>query len=404
MKSIKFLIYFLIFGFLASCQEETIHIPISKIVVTVTMPDGIKPELKFAKRLVTLRSERMIYTATTDDNGKAEFADIIPDIYNLYASWELSGQEYVQMADTIVENKAALISGIKSKMMVFSEINIELNTDLSIKQSLLISKVYASGTRDINNARYEADPYVEIFNNSDEDQYVDGLYLALVEGDSPMGFPASLNPATLHARQVYRFPGNGTDYKILPGKSIIIANSARNHTFIAPTSVDLQNSDFEFKGVKYPNNDNVIGMIQIYTAYIAIKEINLQRGGVNSLCLFSTTDNVANYPLDYIPGKTSGNMFMRLPNTSVMDGVEILTYKTTGVDINAKRLQHFIDAGYMTISATGGLNHESVERKIDTQKSIGGRIYLIDTNNSQNDLINLTDPTPKKYDKPLLNQ
>jgi hypothetical protein len=404
MKSIKFLIYFLIFGFLASCQEETIHIPISKIVVTVTMPDGIKPELKFAKRLVTLRSERMIYTATTDDNGKAEFADIIPDIYNLYASWELSGQEYVQMADTIVENKAALISGIKSKMMVFSEINIELNTDLSIKQSLLISKVYASGTRDINNARYEADPYVEIFNNSDEDQYVDGLYLALVEGDSPMGFPASLNPATLHARQVYRFPGNGTDYKILPSKSIIIANSARNHTFIAPTSVDLQNSDFEFKGVKYPNNDDVIGMIQIYTAYIAIKEINLQRGGVNSLCLFSTTDNVANYPLDYIPGKTSGNMFMRLPNTSVMDGVEILTYKTTGVDINAKRLQHFIDAGYMTISATGGLNHESVERKVDTQKSIGGRIYLIDTNNSQNDLINLTDPTPKKYDKPLLNQ
>jgi hypothetical protein len=404
MKSIKYLCFFLILGFLASCQDETIHIPISKILVTVTMPNGIKPEVKFAKRLVTLRSERMIYTATTNDEGRAEFTDIIPDIYNVYASWELTGQEYIQIADTIVENKAALISGIKSKMMVFSDINIDLNTDLSIKQSLLISKVYASGTRDINNARYEADPYVEIFNNSDEDQYVDGLYLALVEGDSPMGFPASLNPTTLHARQVYRFPGNGTEYKILPGKSIIIANSARNHTFIAPTSVDLQNSDFEFKGVKYPNNDNVTGMIQIYTAYIAIKEINLQRGGVNSLCLFSTTDNVANYPLDYIPGKTSGNMFMRLPNTNVMDGVEIITYKTTGVDINAKRLQHFIDAGYMTISATGGLNHESVERKVDTQKSIGGRIYLIDTNNSQNDLINLTDPTPKKYDKPLLNQ
>jgi Protein of unknown function (DUF4876) len=97
-------------------------------------------------------------------------------------------------------------------------------------------------------------------------------------------------------------------------------------------------------------------------------------------------------------------MFMRLPNTNVMDGVEILTYKTTGVDINSKRLHHFIDAGYMTISSTGGLNHESVERKVDTHKSIGGRIYLIDTNNSQNDLINITDPTPKKYDKPLLNQ
>jgi len=405
MKITKYLIFLLLTGFFTSCQDETTQLTsISKIIVQVAMPDGIKPEAKFANKLVTLRSERMIYTAITNDEGKAEFADIIPDIYNVYASWELTGNEYIQIADTIVENKPALISGIKSKMMVFSEINIDLSTNLSLKQSLLISKIYASGTRDINNARYEADPYVEIFNNSDEVQYLDGLYLALVEGDSPMAFPASLNPTTLHARQVYQFPGHGTDYEVLPGKSIIICNSARNHTFVAPTSVDLQNSDFEFKGTKFPNNDNVTAMIQIYTAYIAIKEINLQLGGINSLCLFSTTEDVSKYPLDYVPGKTSGNMFKRLPATNVMDGVEILKYRTTGVDINSKRLQHFIDAGYMTISATGGLNHESVERKVDMQKSISGRIYLIDTNNSQNDLINVTDPTPKKYDKPLLNQ
>jgi hypothetical protein len=385
--------------------DETIHTSsLSKITVQVAMPDGIKPEVKFAKRLVTLRSERMVYTATTDDEGKAEFSNVIPDIYNVYASWELTGSEYIQLADTIVENKPALISGIKSKMMVFSEINIDLNTDLSLKQSLLISKVYAWGTRDINNAKYDADSYVEIFNNSDEVQYVDGLYLALLEGDSPMAFPAALNPTTLHARQVYRFPGNGTDNKILPGKSIIISNSARNHTFVAPTSVDLQNSDFEFKGTKYPNNDNVTAMIQIYSAYIAIKEINLQPGGINSLCLFSTTEDISKYPLDYVPGKTSGLMFLRLPVTNVMDGVEILKYRTTGVDINSKRLQHFIDAGYVTVSASGGLNHESVERKVDMQKSISGRTYLIDTNNSQHDLINVTDPTPKKYDKPVLNQ
>lgn len=400
---LKYIYFIFTLTLIISCQDEPGPIPISKVVVNVKMPDGIKDSIKYAGRLVTLRSERMIYTAETNAEGTAEFNNIIPDIYNIYSSWELTGDKYVEIADTIVENKSALISVIKSKVMVFSGIILDLTSDLSLKQSLLISKVYASGTRDINNAVYNADQYVEIFNNSDEDQYVDGLYLALVEGDSPMGFPASLNPSTLHARQVYRFPGNGTDYKILPGKSVIIANSARNHTFVAPTSVNLQDADFEFKGTKYPNNDNVTAMIQIYSAYIAIKEINLQPGGVNSMFLFSTKDNVANYKLEYIPGKTSGNMFMQIPVKQIFDGIELLRYRTTGVDVNSKRLQHFIDAGYMTISSTGGLNHESIERKVDTKKINSGRVYLIDTNNSQNDLINITDPTPKKYDKVMLN-
>ena len=408
MKFIKLLKYIIFLpvtlATLFSCQEEHLHSTVPKLVVSVKMPSGVKEDIKFAHRKVTLRSERMTYTSETNDQGVAEFTNIIPDIYNLYASWELTGDEYVAIADTLVESKPALIGGIKSKISVFSEQTIELPTNLSLKQSLLISKVYASGTRDINNARYDADVYVEIFNNSDEIQYLDSIYLMLVEGDSPMAFPASLNPSTLHARQVYRFPGTGKDYKILPGKSVVIANSARNHTFVAPTSVDLQNADFEFKGTKYPNNDNIPGMIQVYSAYIAIREINLQRGGINSLCLISTRDNVSNYPIDYPPGKTSGNMFMRLPSNEVFDGVEILTYKTTGVDMNSKRLQSFIDAGYMTISSSGGLNHESIERKVDIRKTTADRVYLIDTNNSQNDMINLTDPTPRKYDKALLLQ
>ena len=408
MKLFKLLKYFIILyvslAMFISCQQENLHSKVSKCVVSVIMPSGIKKEIKFAHRIVTLRSDRITYTGETNDEGVAEFTDIIPDIYNVYASWELSGDEYVAIADTLVESKPALIGGVKSKMSVFSEQSIELPTNLSLKQSLLISKVYASGTRDINNARYDADVYVEIFNNSDEIQYMDSIYLMLVEGDSPMAFPASLNPTALHARQVYRFPGTGKDYKVMPGKSIVIANSARNHTFVAPTSVDLQNADFEFKGTKYPNNDNIPGMIQVYSAYIAIREINLQRGGINSLCLISTKDNVSNYPIDYPPGKTSGNMFMRLPSSVVFDGVEILSYRTTGIDPNSKRLQNFIDAGYMNISSISGLNHESIERKVDTRKSTADRVYLIDTNNSQNDMINLTDPTPRKYDKALLNQ
>ena len=95
---------------------------------------------------------------------------------------------------------------------------------------------------------------------------------------------------------------------------------------------------------------------------------------------------------------------MRIPANLIFDGVETLRNKVnTGPDVNTKRLQQFIDAGYMNITATSGYTNESIERRVDKLKSNGGRVYLIDTNNSTNDMRTVTDPTPGKYDKALLN-
>jgi len=220
-----------------------------------------------------------------------------------------------------------------------------------------------------------------------------------------MAFPAALFPTTLHARQVFQFPGTGKQYPLAPGKSVLICNSARDHTIGASTSVNLQSSEFEFKGDKYPNSDASIAMKLFFTSYPIIKEINFQPGGNHCLCLFKTDKNVKDFPLDYIPGKTGGLQFMRFDAKDVFDGVEALKYRTDGLYKNYKRFQKFIDAGYTSITNGSGLNHESVERKVDTQRSnAAGRIYLKDTNNSQEDFVTVTDPTPKKYDKPLLLQ
>lgn len=391
---------------ITSCVDEQKLQLVSEYTVQVTMPEEIKDTYVYVNKTVTLRSQRMTYTSISDQNGVAKFNDIIPDIYDVYTSWDISGEELVNMSDSLVENRPALISGITSSKKIFGDSIITLKTLLSVKQSLLISKVYASGTRDINNSAYTADAYIEIFNNSDQTQYLDGIYLALVEGDSPTAFAAKDNPIDIHARQVFRFPGNGTDYPILPGKSIVACNSAIDHTANAPITVNLQNADFEFKNTlsKPINNPYVTAMTLIHTSYVGLNYLNLQRGSVNGICLFNTTENVGSYPLEYPPGKTSGNKFLRIPAKFVFDGIEILGYKSTGVDVNAKRLQNFIDAGYKTINSTSGLSHESIERKVDTKKSTNFRVYLIDTNNSLNDMATLSDPTQKKYDKTLLLQ
>lgn len=401
-KSIFYLLILLIAN--VSCETQQLNL-VSKVEVRVIMPNEIKPNYSFAQKEVVLRSDRMTYTAITNQEGVASFEGVIPDIYNVYCSWDIDGQTHVEMSVEETESRPALISAIRSKLKIFDVETIELQATLSVKQDLLISKVYASGTRYPDNSRYDADNYIEIFNNSDVVQYVDGLFLALVEGDSPVGFPAKDNPDSIHARQLFQFPGNGTDYPVLPGKSIVLANSAANHTILVPRSVNLANADFEFKGTLYNNNDFVPAMKLIYTAYISIRHLNLHRGGVNGLCILRLKHNIiSTLPIVYIPGKTSGNMFIRIPARSVIDGVEILAYSATGVDTNRKRLMNFIDAGYTNISSTGGSNNESMERKVDLERSNAERIYLIDTNNSQKDFTNSITPTPRDYSKPELNR
>ena len=388
---------------LVSCLDVSVQSPIQKLVIQVSMPHGFKDSLHYANQYITLRSNRIQYRVLTDSLGEAVFSNVIPDVYSVSTSMELTGDQYVAYSDTIVENKGVILSG-NLDTLIFTEKTFQLKLNKAVKQNLLISKIYTSGTKDINNKNYVADNYIEIFNNSDEVQYLDGLYLGLVEAESITAFPASANPIYIHARQVFRFPGAGKDNPILPGKSIIIANSAINHTIAAPTSVDLSTADFEAKNSKFSQNSNVKAIDLTYTTYAGIPYMNLTNGGDNGTFIFKTNDDVKKYQMDYIPGKTIGNRYLRIPAETVVDGIELLRNKAvTGPDINTKRLQSFIDAGYMFFSSISGYTHESIDRKVDTGKS-GTRIYLRDTNNSLQDCINVSDPTPRKYDKPLLLQ
>jgi len=367
------------------------------------MPHGFKDSVKYANQTVFLKSNRITYSSITDSFGVAVFKEIIPDIYSISTTCEIGGEKYIQLADTIVENINVVLSGNLQKEQVFENKHIILLLSKALKQSLLVSKVYASGTKDNNNKNYIADKYIEIFNNSDEVQYMDGIYMGLVEAESVIAFPASSNPGYVYARQVFQFPGTGHDHPVQPGKSIVIANSAIDHTVNSPNSVNLFNVDFEAKSPTYSNNSNVPEIKLIYTAYASLIYMNLVNGGDNGLFLFKTKDKVAEYPIFYIPGKTSGNRYMRIPISVLFDGVETLKNKATvGPDVNTKRLQSFVDAGFMFITATSGYTHESIERRVDASQSNAERVYLIDSNNSSNDFRTVTDPTPKKYDKALL--
>lgn len=364
------------------------------------MPEECRSGVFYAGQAVQLRGA-LDYEFETDICGMVNVPGIVPGIYDITTSIELSGKEYKALLKepASISDKARVIVGVSlMNHRIFSAEDLRIQLGAAIAGGLVISKVYYSGTRDKMDRTYTTDSYVEIFNNSDEVAYLDGKYLGLAESVSPAAYPAKDNPDSIYLRQCCRFPGGGTDYPVQPGAAVVVAaKSARNHLESALNTVDLSNADFEVKLTEGSGNPDV-PMLPLITNSTSVQYFNLLSGGPNAVVLFETNEDVTLWPQVYQRGKTSGELFLRIHKSVVTDGVECLKKPAqTAPDVNTKRLQQDIDAGYAVITSVNGYNHESLDRRVS--RSEGGRYYLSDTNNSSADFVVCTDPTPLKYDK-----
>ncbi len=125
--------------------------------------------------------------------------------------------------------------------------------------------------------------------------------------------------------------------------------------------------------------------------------MKLVQRGTCSVVIFRTDEDPASLPTTYPYGKTSGNQWKLLPKRMILDAVEVLPNKTTGIDVKTKRLYDDLDAGYTYINSTSGRNGEVVYRKT-SKKTADGRIILMDTNNSSNDFQVSSTIKPREYD------
>ncbi len=402
MKNKFYILLLFILSAFSCTREEPVQVKNMKI--EFEMPSNFKTDIKYANKEVVFSSLYKTYSFTTDNNGVLVIPEIIPDEYTITTSWEITGSEYKSLISNneMVEDKAkVLLRSTLSNYQIFSSKEIKMALDVLVMRSLLISKIYYSGTKDNSNRNYIIDSFVEIYNNSDEVVYADGKYLALAESMSPAAYLAKDNPEYIYTRQICRFPGNGTTYPILPGESIVIAaRSARDHRTSASNSVDLSNADFEVKDLDGTGNPDVKAL-PVISSSTSIKFFNLITGAPNAVFIFETEEDITEWPEYFAPGKTSGERFRRVPVSTVLDGVECLKNSAvTGPDINLKRFQDIVDAGFAFINASAGYVNESIERKINSSEN--GRIILKDSNNSTQDFVIVSGPEPRKYDNPLL--
>jgi hypothetical protein len=144
--------------------------------------------------------------------------------------------------------------------------NVTVTVPASRKHGLVISE-WAFNLPLIQNYSYGG--YLKLSNNADTIVFLDGLILARGlehEFDAPTwtcasDAPMTNDPAGIWVRWVNQFPGRGRDYPLEPGRTVVIAIDAIDHSKLVKGGLDLSHADFEFWGSGDVDNPDVPNMV-----------------------------------------------------------------------------------------------------------------------------------------------
>lgn len=377
----------------------------TSVGIQLVQPTDFTSSIDLSGKTVVMSLGSQTITTTTDANGFAGFSNIVPDVYDISVSWTITGAEYEQATGSSEVVSSATVSGSLNSQLVTGEESLSLQLNASPARDIVIGKVFYAGSKNNNNRNYIAGKYIELYNQSDDSVDVSGLYIGIVEAESTPAFTLANLTETygegnvVLLKQIYRIPTDSA-YMVAPGGTVIICNSAIDHTVNNSLDHNLLDADFEVKDVTgtYQNNPDTPAMTQIYQMYSGTSVMNLLQGGPCGVVIFRTDEDVTNWEKTYAYGKQSGNyQWVVCPTNVILDGMEALQNKTSGIDVSTKRLYDKIDAGYTYINSVAGWNGETVYRKTSKYAEDGHKI-LVDTNNSSNDFEVSVTIQPREYD------
>lgn len=350
-------------------------------------------------------------TVLTNSAGVALFEDLAPSTYNISASKELSAEVAFNYTGF---NKALTINGNLQNITVLplQTSKQTLTLDGKAGGDLVIKEVYSLGAANDGYAIMFKDQFFEIFNNSDETQYLDKLYIAYLSptkagqgaNDVPLGLPLT---SFVYASKILQFPGSGTQYPIEPGMGAVVAINAINYKEMKPLALTVDNSTAQFDtyaitwlqslgrtGNSYfdVDNPNVPNMNCIY--------LNIQNNGFFNMDDYASIALVKAGPVFTETIKdptitTSEVFYMKIPVSEIIDGVDILAKSSSA---SFKRLPATIDSGFAYAQENGSANYtgKSLRRKV-AKTLASGRKVLQDSNNSSNDFEVVAPATPHSY-------
>jgi len=393
----KVLVIILLAFLFGSClKEPDFH---SYQVVLVVDFGADLPKDMWSGAKVTLFNQQKSYSfeSETNQNAQVQFSSVEPGFYSVTISHSFKSGTKTHYYNG---QKNIDILGNKTETVKVRE---------SLFGAFVIKEVYFSGSTTPAGKIYYADQYLEIFNNTSEIQYADGISVLLHESNNTgLNMWANIND-TIVAETIWTIPGNGTQVPVEPGKSIVIAQDGINHRDdpngnpLSP--VNLGDADFEFYAYKPKTTDidspTVPNLIEDYSGNELIKEITYVVGGGSAIAIAKIPGNTDEERKAYIkrnliakPSSSGSetNFYAKVANKYMIDAVETVRDEAHAV---YKRYTPELDAGY-TYVASGSRSGKCIRRKI--KEVIDGRVVYQDTNNSTDDFLKDVDTKPKIYE------
>lgn len=332
-----------------------------------------------------------------------DMTKIVPGIYTITISgvaYDKDGTEYY-------------ISGSLVNKALFGN---ETSLDIPVKglkiSPLVFKEIYYCGSE----GWYFRDQFYEIYNNSSDRVYLDGIYFThlypTTATTSLPVWPSSDGDKYVYTERVWKFPGNGTDYPLEPGESVIISQFAANHTLdiYNPLSpVDCTSSEFEFNmnNPNYPDQpapDMVHVYYQGYAEMEGMQYLTSVFGA--AYAIFQVPEGVNWDPVNdpnmrtVALSETRGTLYAKIPVEYILDAVEAVNNASL---VNAKRLPGLLDAGCVWVgqhySGKGVARKRSLDENGEPmlREETGTYIYQ-DTNNSTEDFELGVTPMLRRHD------
>lgn len=303
-----------------------------------------------------------------------------------------------------------LMSGSLSKEVIVKDQSLEMNASGVGVTPLVFGEIYYSGSRTVKNTVWFRDQFYEIYNNSLDRIYLDGLYFATLVPMATSAKVATWPPEDednyVYADRVWKIPGNGTDYPLEPGESFVIAQFAANQQLdiYNPNSpVNCFSAEFEFNmnNPNFPDQPAVNMEHVFYYGEAAMGTVPQYLTAVfgGAYVIFRPKEGDTYDPVNDKSMQTkdlSGNLsknqvYAKVPISYVLDAVEA---GRNEADIQNKRVPSILDAGMTYVGST--YVGQSVARKLVGTNEDGTPI-LEDTNNSTDDFDRNLVPQFRRY-------
>ncbi len=403
-KLVLVLMFVLPLAFAACDKEDTISF--TSIQVNMEMPTSLEGKNAVLQNTILTLINVNSGVETIYELGSSTILpfDLEDGLYHILVVGEVQYNTENATGEQVFKTETVR-AAYENVKVVGGKMDMEINLFL-FKEStgFVISEIFFAGTRTPENKAYRRDTYIEIFNNTSEVLYADGLCIANTEFNT-MHLRNELSPDIradyTGVAYVYMIPGDGIEYPIEPGEAFVLCDQGIDHRTENSNSLNLSGAKFEwFDGEAYdldvPEVTNLIQVVSSSKVYWPLND-----RGLTSYILFKMDDvtpkqfaNDFTYSYEYVnntikPSKMMSVSTWKVPNDKIIDAVECSTPSA----FKWKALDPSLDLSW-THSGDGGDERygKSVKRKVDRMD--GERKILLDTNDSGFDFIPTADPSP----------